>query len=79
MASISQLRFPEGLAGRDAALWHLAALAEVFDFPPLLGYLDSHALWHCGTPHCVWLWYRFLREDLRWDGGRAVAKTKKEQ
>ena len=62
-----------------AVLWHLAALAEVFDFPPLLGYLDSHALWHCGTPHCVWLWYRFLREDLRWDGGRAVAKTKKEQ
>ena len=51
-----------------AVLWHLAALAEVFDFPPIWGYLDSHALWHCGTPHCIWLWYRFLKEDLRWDG-----------
>ena len=51
-----------------AILWHLAALAEVFDFPPIWGYLDSHALWHCGTPHCIWLWYRFLKEDLRWDG-----------
>ena len=36
-------------------------------FPPIWGYLDSRAV-ALGTPHCIWLWYRFLKEDLRWDG-----------
>lgn len=44
--------------------WHVAALAEVLDFPPWRGLLDAHALWHCATPACCWLWYRFVAADL---------------
>lgn len=43
--------------------WHVCALAEVLDFPPVYGLLDAHALWHCGTPAAVWLWYQFARRD----------------
>ena len=43
--------------------WNACALAEVLDFPPVYGLLDAHALWHCGTPATVWLWYQFARRD----------------
>ena len=46
------------------ASWHVAALAEVLDFPPWRGILDAHALWHCATPLCGWIWYRFVAADL---------------
>ena len=46
------------------ATWHAVSLAEVLDFPPLWGLLDAHGLWHCATPACVWLWYRFVKADL---------------
>lgn len=63
--STSRVRHP----GRHAlavccASWHAAALAEVLDFPPWRGLLDAHALWHCATPACCWLWYRFVAADL---------------
>lgn len=29
---------------------HACMLLEVLDFPPLLGLLDAHALWHAATP-----------------------------
>ena len=44
--------------------WHVCALWEVLDFPPVYGVLDAHALWHCGTPPTVWLWYQFIRTDV---------------
>jgi len=47
----------------------LAGTAEVWDFPPAWGLLDAHALWHCVTPGCVWLWYRFVEADcVMWGG-----------
>ena len=46
------------------ATYHVAALAEVLDFPPLWGLLDAHGLWHCATPVCIWLWYKFVKADL---------------
>ena len=44
-------------------VWSACALAELMDFPPVYGLLDAHALWHCGTPATVWLWYQFARRD----------------
>lgn len=53
-----------GYLARCCFVWHVSALAEVLDFPPLWGVLDAHALWHCGTPYTVWLWYQFVRVDV---------------
>ncbi len=41
----------------------LAGLLEVFDFPPLWGILDAHALWHGLTIPIPFLLYRFLLDD----------------
>lgn len=42
-----------------------ASLAlEVFDFPPLYGVMDAHALWHLSTAPLPLLFYGFLIEDL---------------
>ena len=59
------------------ACWHVAAVAEVADFPPLGGVLDAHALWHCATVPCVWLWYAFVRSDLREGEGNGAGQTGK--
>lgn len=42
-----------------------AALLEVFDFPPLLGALDAHALWHLATVPLSLLWWSFACDDAR--------------
>lgn len=31
---------------------------ELLDFPPLMGYLDAHSLWHLGTVFPTMLWYK---------------------
>ena len=50
--------------------WFLAGTAEVWDFAPVCGLMDAHALWHCLTPVCSWLWYVFIAADCNlWDGG----------
>ncbi|KAF9533643.1 Per1-like protein [Crepidotus variabilis] len=36
---------------------------ELLDFPPLLGVLDAHALWHLSTAPIALMWYEFLSED----------------
>lgn len=42
---------------------NLAALFEVLDFPPLLGLVDAHSMWHALTVPLTPLWYRFMCED----------------
>jgi hypothetical protein len=41
-------------------------LFELLDFPPLLGLLDAHALWHGATAPLAYLLYSFLEADARW-------------
>ena len=55
----------------SAGLTYAAGALEIFDFPPVLGSLDAHALWHAATPPLTYLFYRFLAADLL----VAVAKT----
>jgi uncharacterized membrane protein YgcG len=45
---------------------HLAMALEVLDFPPLLGLLDAHALWHAATALLMPLWYDFVVADVAW-------------
>ena len=45
----------------------LAALCEVFDFPPYFGLLDAHATWHGLTIFLVPLWYYFWCEDAKYE------------
>ncbi|KAG5463414.1 MAG: Per1-like-domain-containing protein [Olpidium bornovanus] len=40
---------------------------EIFDFPPLYGALDAHALWHAASIPVIPYWYRFLVRDARWE------------
>lgn len=40
---------------------------EVYDFPPMYGYLDAHACWHASTVPIVILWYAFYRKDVQYD------------
>lgn len=37
---------------------------EVLDFPPILGFIDAHSLWHLSTIPLVFLHYSFLYDDL---------------
>lgn len=42
-----------------AVAWVMLAMGlELFDFPPLLGCLDAHSLWHAGTIAPTVLWYK---------------------
>jgi len=41
----------------------LAALLEVFDFPPLLGHFDAHSLWHAATVPLGFFWFNFWSLD----------------
>ncbi|KAM4059583.1 per1-like family protein [Hirsutella rhossiliensis] len=40
---------------------------ELFDFPPWLGCIDAHSLWHLLTIGPTILWYNFLVKDSRAD------------
>jgi hypothetical protein len=33
---------------------------ELFDFPPIWGMVDAHALWHLGTVVPTIAWYRYV-------------------
>lgn len=50
-------------------------LLELFDFPPLGGFLDAHASWHMSTVPTVFVWYRYLSKDLQWDMAEAEGKN----
>eukprot|EP00850_Spirogloea_muscicola_P007779 SM000040S14791 [mRNA] locus=s40:381868:383280:+ [translate_table: standard] len=53
----------------------LAGLLEVFDFPPLGGVLDAHALWHAATVPLTLLWWRFAAEDALFRTTTLVARS----
>lgn len=41
----------------------MTMLLEILDFPPVLGSLDAHALWHALTVPLTWLWWSFIKDD----------------
>ncbi|KAK1835545.1 Per1-like-domain-containing protein [Podospora conica] len=47
-----------------AVAWILGAMSlELLDFPPVMGVLDAHSLWHLMTIAPTVLWYNFLVRD----------------
>jgi len=52
---------------RFLGLLLLAALCEVFDFPPFFGLLDAHATWHGLTIPLVPMWYQFWASDAEYE------------
>ena len=63
------------LQQRHPQKWHLvwfivlinAALSlEILDFPPLVGLLDAHAMWHLCTIPLTYMWYSFVLADVKW-------------
>ena len=42
---------------------NLAMLLEIYEFPPIMGYVDSHALWHATAIPITYLWWSFVRGD----------------
>ncbi|XP_073393199.1 uncharacterized protein [Physcomitrium patens] len=40
-----------------------AMLLEIFDFPPLWGIFDAHAMWHAATLPITYLWWSFIKDD----------------
>ncbi|KAL3961938.1 hypothetical protein ACCO45_003461 [Purpureocillium lilacinum] len=48
--------------------WVMFAMSmELFDFPPWLGCIDAHSLWHLMTIGPTLLWYNFLVKDANDD------------
>ncbi|OAQ72804.1 Mn2+ homeostasis protein Per1 [Pochonia chlamydosporia 170] len=48
--------------------WVMFAMSmELFDFPPWLGCIDAHSLWHLLTIGPTILWYNFLLKDAQAD------------
>jgi len=41
----------------------VASSLEIFDFPPIWGHFDAHALWHAATVPLGFLWYSFWFHD----------------
>jgi post-GPI attachment to proteins factor 3 len=47
-------------------LWFaLAALLELYDFPPIASHFDAHSLWHAATIPLGFLWYQFWERDMK--------------
>jgi hypothetical protein len=53
----------------------IVALLEVLDFPPIAGIFDAHAVWHGATIPLVFLFYSFILDDARYEGGLVTQKT----
>lgn len=53
----------------NTAVFFLVAL-ELWDFPPVWGIFDAHALWHCSTIPCCYFWYSFLVDDAKHDDAK---------
>ncbi|RDA89551.1 hypothetical protein CP533_3760 [Ophiocordyceps camponoti-saundersi (nom. inval.)] len=50
--------------------WIMFAMSmELFDFPPWLGSVDAHSLWHFMTIGPTFVWYSFLVRDAQEDVG----------
>jgi len=56
--------------------WVIVAMSlELLDFPPVLGCLDAHSLWHLGTVAPTILFYNFLIKDSQDDLAGARLKA----
>lgn len=45
----------------------LTLALELYDFPPVYGVLDAHALWHASTVPLGYLfWHKFVAEEYQW-------------
>lgn len=56
--------------------WIIVAMSlELLDFPPLLGCVDAHSLWHLGTVVPTFLFYDFLIKDAQDDVAGARLKA----
>ncbi|KAG0622593.1 hypothetical protein M758_3G109700 [Ceratodon purpureus] len=53
----------------------LASLLEIFDFPPLWGIFDAHALWHAATLPIAYLWWSFIKDDATYRTKMLVKKN----
>eukprot|EP00890_Picochlorum_soloecismus_P006626 jgi/Picsp_1/789/NSC_04278-R1_per1-like family protein len=53
---------------------NIAVLLEILDFPPLLGIVDAHALWHLATIPLIYVWCGFVMHDIS-KGTDNVSKT----
>jgi len=59
-----------------AVAWIIVAMSlELLDFPPWLGCLDAHSLWHLGTVVPTIIWYNFLLKDAQDDMAGARLKA----
>lgn len=54
----------------------LAALLEIYDFPPYRGFVDAHALWHATTIPLTYLWWSFVRDDSEFKTTTLIKKAK---
>lgn len=54
----------------------IAMLLEIYDFPPYLGLVDAHALWHATTIPLTYLWWSFVRDDAEYRTSVLLKKTK---
>lgn len=54
----------------------LAALLEIYDFPPYWGFVDAHALWHATTIPLSFLWWSFIRDDSEFRTAALIKKNK---
>ncbi|KAM3382124.1 hypothetical protein P3S68_007697 [Capsicum galapagoense] len=54
----------------------LASLLEIYDFPPYMGFVDAHALWHGTTIPLTHLWWSFVRGDSEFRTTTLIKKAK---
>ncbi|KAH0704409.1 hypothetical protein KY290_017928 [Solanum tuberosum] len=54
----------------------LAALLEIYDFPPYRGFVDAHALWHATTIPLTYLWWSFVQDDSEFRTTTLIKKAK---
>ncbi|KAK4283128.1 hypothetical protein QN277_000117 [Acacia crassicarpa] len=51
-------------------------LFEVYEFPPYMGYVDSHALWHATAIPITYLWWSFVRDDAEFRTSTLLKKVR---
>ncbi|KAK4350806.1 hypothetical protein RND71_030119 [Anisodus tanguticus] len=54
----------------------LVSLLEIYEFPPYMGFVDAHALWHATTIPLTYLWWSFVRDDSEFRTTTLIKKAK---
>lgn len=44
----------------------LAVAVDLLDFPPVIGGLDAHAIWHAAAIPLTLLWWSFILDDAKY-------------